>query len=190
MQSATAARLIASYERLLPLKRLPRTGWLQRSVSQPESIADHEWGVALLALLTSTAVPGVDREQLLTIAILHDLGEALLGDLPHTARDLLGAATKRDAERAAIQQLIGTLPGAEALLASYEAYVEGSTPEARLVKGLDRIELLVQTLDYERGGNRALGDFWAVAEDPWDDEFPLLREMALALLACRAALRD
>lgn len=73
------------------------------------------------------------------------------------------------------------MPAGSEYLALWEEYAAGASREARLVKGLDRLEMLAQALAYERAGNRALGEFWQGVDDGWDDEFPLLREMALAL---------
>ncbi|GAB4208508.1 MAG: HD domain-containing protein [Roseiflexaceae bacterium] len=186
MHEQTAEALLELYHHALTLKLTPRAGWLQRGVAQPESVAEHSFGVALLALLAGDAA-GLDRGKILAIALLHDLAEATLGDLPASARRLFGAEAKHAAERRAMEELLAALPepGYQAL---WDEYARGSSPEARLVKGLDRIEMLVQALAYERAGSRALDEFWADAERGWGDEFPILRDMALSLLAQRARL--
>jgi putative hydrolase of HD superfamily len=173
--------------RLLTLKLLPRTGWLQRGVHNPESIAEHTFGVAMLALLVGDTLPGIDRGRLLTIALLHDMAEALVGDLPATARRLFGAETKYAAERGAMEELLADLPQAAEYLALWDEYVCGGSVEARLVKALDRLEMLSQALAYERAGSRALHEFWHDAED-WSDEFPAVRALADQLIAERKQL--
>lgn len=181
MHEATARRLAELYERALMLKLLPRSGWLQRGVARPESIADHAYGVALLALLVGDAVGGLDRERLLAIALLHDLGEALLTDLPASARRLIGPAAKQEAERRALAELLAGAPAREEYEELYAEYAAGASREARLVKALDRIEMLAQALAYERAGNRALGEFWRDAAAGWE-EFPLLGALAAHLI--------
>ena len=165
------------------LKLLPRTGWLQRGVNPAESIAEHCFGVALLALVFAGAIPGIDRGKLLAIALLHDLAEAALGDLPAAARRHLRPDVKLAAERSALAELVVALPDADQFLALWEEYAQASSAEARLVKALDRLELLAQALAYERAGNRALDEFWQGAEDGW--EFPQVRAAAADLLAQR-----
>lgn len=182
---ANPAVVAALCERLAALKLLPRTGWLQRGVSPAESVAEHTFGVALLALALADAAPGVERGRLLALALLHDLAEALLGDMPAAARRHLGAAAKHRAEHSAMAEILAGLPGGDEHLALWEEYAAGASREARLVKGLDRLEMLAQALAYERAGNRALAEFWQGADEGWDEEFPALREIALHLAGLR-----
>lgn len=188
MDEQHSGEIVSLYARLAALKLLPRTGWLQRGVAQPESVAEHTFGVAALALLVAGAEPGLDQGRLLAIALVHDMAEALLGDLPASARRLLGADAKHAAERQAAAELFGALPQAGHYLALWDEYARGASREARLVKGLDRIEMLAQALAYERAGSRALAEFWEGAGAGWDDEFPTLRQLAANLIEQRAAL--
>lgn len=179
MQS-DATQILDVYREALSLKLLPRTGWLQRGVAQPESVAEHSFGVALLALLVGATVPTLDRGRLLAMALLHDLAEARTGDLPRSAQRLLGTDAKRAMEHAAAKGMLAGLPDAH--LALWESYTAQNCLEARLIKGLDRIELLAQALAYERAGHRGLGEFWEGAAAGWDAEFPILAELADLLI--------
>jgi putative hydrolase of HD superfamily len=203
MHEQTAQALLTLYSQVAALKLLPRAGWLQRGVVVAESVAEHTFGVAVLALLIGDPVgtaahdlddagakgaggsPGsrIERGKLLAIALLHDLAEALLGDLPASARRLIGADAKRAAERRAIEELFATLPNHGEFLALWDEYVAGSSVEARLVKELDRVEMLAQALAYERAGSRALAEFWDGADQGWSDEFPLVRALGAELTA-------
>jgi len=185
MHEQTAHALLALYSQVATLKLLPRTGWLQRGVAGVESVAEHTYGVAMLALLAGDAVGGLDRGKLLAIALLHDLAETLLGDLPASARRIIGAESKHIAERRALEELLAHTPDRERYLQLWAEYADGGSAEARLVKGLDRIEMLVQALAYERAGNRNLAEFWHDAEQGWNDEFPILRALAADLVAQR-----
>ena len=185
MHEQPAGQLLKLYTRLATLKLLPRAGWLQRGVAQPESVAEHSFGVAALALLVGREYPALDRGRLLALALLHDMAEALLGDLPASARRLLGADVKHTAERRAAAELFGNLPGGAEYLALWDEYARSASPEARLVKGLDRIELLAQALAYERAGSRALAEFWEGADSGWGDEFPVLQQLATQLSELR-----
>lgn len=187
MDDQAFANLAELQGRLQTLKLLPRTGWLQRGLQNVESIAEHSFGVAALALLVGDLHPGLDRGRLLATALLHDLAEALVGDLPASATRLFGKAAKHEAERKAMLELLGGLPMAEGYLELWEEYSSGGSPEARLVKALDRLELLGQALSYERAGARGLGDFWG-ERDGWGEEFPLVLALADQLYAEHEAL--
>ncbi|EFO78962.1 metal-dependent phosphohydrolase [Oscillochloris trichoides DG-6] len=173
--------------RLMSLKLLPRTGWLQRGMRDVESIAEHTFAVASLAMLIGDQQPGLDRGRLLAIALLHDLAEALIGDLPASARRLFGATAKREAERRAMLELFAGLPQSDEYLALWDEYCAGASQEARLVKALDHLEMLAQALAYERAGSRALHEFWE-DEGALVDEFPLVRALTDRLYAERNKL--
>lgn len=185
MQEHIVQALLALHSQIAVLKLLPRTGWLQRGVAHAESVADHTFGVAVLALFLADAIPGLDRGKLLAIALVHDLSEAYLGDLPASARRLIGAEQKYQAERSALQALLAAFPTSSDYIELWEEYATGRSPEARFVKGLDRIELLAQALSYERAGSRALDEFWVDAAQGWGEEFPIFHMLAVQLLAQR-----
>ncbi len=182
MHEQTAQALLALYSQVATLKLLPRTGWLQRGVVAAESVAEHSFGVAVLALLVGEAAGGLDRGKLLTIALLHDMAEVLLSDLPASATRLLGAEHKHRAERRAMEELFVQTLGRIDYVELWAEYTTGASVEARLVKELDRVEMLVQALAYERAGNRGLAEFWRDADAGWSDEFPIVRAVAEQLI--------
>lgn len=187
MDDRAFATLAELQGRLQTLKLLPRTGWLQRGMQSVESIAEHSFGVAALALIVGDLHPGLDRGRLLAMALIHDMAEALVGDLPASASRLFGKAAKHEAERKAMLELLGGLPAVEGYLELWQEYSCAGSPEARLVKALDRLEMLGQALAYERAGSRGLGEFWE-ERDGWSDEFPLVRALAEQLYVEHEAL--
>lgn len=180
--------MVSFYRQTIALKLLPRTGWLQRGVAQPESIAEHSFGVALLALVVGDSIGGIDRTKLLATALLHDLAEVHLTDLPASASLFLGKHAKHAAEEQAFCALTAVLPCNQTYQNLWAEYVSGATVEARLVKALDRIEMLMQALVYEQFGNRGLDEFWEHAETGWE-EFPLLAAVVQELLVHRTQSR-
>lgn len=67
------------------LKTLKRTGWVNNGVTLPESVADHMYRMAMCSFLITD--PALDRYRLMKIAVVHDLAEALVGDIvPHDTR--------------------------------------------------------------------------------------------------------
>lgn len=133
------------------LKDLPRSGWLCKSVQNPESVADHSFGVALLTLLL--APEHLDRNKCLKLAIVHDLSEAIVGD--YTPFDNISREEKSNLETKAQKKLVSELESAELaeLFAEYEA---NQTPEAQFVHDIDRLEAVIQAKYYEN--NRPVSD--------------------------------
>ncbi|MGD2178645.1 MAG: HD domain-containing protein, partial [Anaerolineae bacterium] len=93
------------------LKRVPRAGWVMRGLADAESVSDHTFGVAFIALVLAhmTEQP-IDVAKLLTIALLHDLPEAVLGDVPSPALGYLPSNVKRTAEAEVLTALLKELP--------------------------------------------------------------------------------
>jgi putative hydrolase of HD superfamily len=138
-------------------------------------------------MLVGDQQPGIDRGRLLAIALLHDIAESLIGDLPASARRLFGAEAKRAAERRAMIEMFVGMPQADEYLDLWDEYCVGGSKEARLVKAMDHLEMLAQALSYERAGSRALDEFWEDAGDKLS-EFPLVRALADKLYAEREKL--
>ena len=95
-----------------------------------------------MAIALEEELPGIDHARLLRMLVLHDLGEALHGDVPAP----LQGPDKTAEERADLQSLLAPLPEAAAnrLLALWDEYNSLATPEARIAKGLDRLETVLQ----------------------------------------------
>jgi len=164
-----AAGMIELLTELMRLKAVPRMGWLLRGVRDVESVAAHSFGVAFIAMLLAdrARLQGmtVDVERLLRLALLHDLTEARTGDLPSTIKsyfdaDVLKASDERAAE--AMLASLGELGGQ--YLELWREYEERTSLEARLVKAADKLDLLLQVREYEKGGARGLNEFWQNAE--------------------------
>ena len=172
---------------LLALERLPRTGWLLAGVRQPESVAAHSLGTALVALnLAPRETPPLDLEHALALALVHDVPEALLTDLPRAAAELLPAGAKAAAERRAAGRLLG--PEGQAL---FHEYAAGETREARFVRLCDKLQLGLRWLGYLREGVRGLEEFRPGLETLACEEFAPCGELRdEVLLAAERLGRD
>lgn len=157
------------------LKQLPRTGWLYAGIASPESVADHSYSVALLAMqlgsiinqdwqgeaLNEPALSGpLELGMAVRMALVHDLAESVLTDLPKRSVDLIGKDVKSKSERAALERLVGSLPNAVTIMDLWQDYDNASTPEARLVKDADKLEMVFQAHCYEVQGHVNLSEFW------------------------------
>ena len=151
------------------------------SRGDPESVAEHSWRAALMALAMAPQFPGVDIDRVIRMLLIHDLGEAVTGDIP----TFLKNKADEETEDRAVQSILATLPretGEEfsALFAEMNAL---STPEARLYKILDKFEAVIQhnespistweELEYDLQRNYA----WKEAE--WFPQALALREEIL-----------
>ncbi len=168
------------------LKWTPRTGWSMRGVPRAESVAEHSFGVVLvaMALVDVLGNDSLDLEKVLAIALLHDLAEVRLTDLPSTATRLIPEEVKSRAELSAIQELLAPLPSADRWQALWLEFEDRTSPEGRLVRDADKLEMMVQCLRYEQAGSRGLDEFWqAMDQRRWN--YPLSAQVYARLRARR-----
>jgi putative hydrolase of HD superfamily len=183
--------LIALLIEATVLKRLPRTGWLLRGVPAAESIADHSFGTAFVVLAladmlnaSGTLPAPLDTGKALAIAVLHDLPEARLTDLPGPTKHLIPREVKSQAEIKALAALTAALPSATRFQALWRDFEDEASPEGRLVKDADRLEMMIQCLRYELSGSRGLDDFWTGMD--WQDwHYPLCADLYARLKGMR-----
>jgi putative hydrolase of HD superfamily len=131
------------------LKRTQRTGWVDVGVYQPESVADHSFRTAVMCMLYAD-LQGLDPLKMLRLALIHDLPEAIIGDLMPSQK----SAQTRKAENEAMDDILGLLPDAqrEKYLAVWKEYEKAETKEAKAVHQLDKIEMALQAKEYEKLG--------------------------------------
>jgi putative hydrolase of HD superfamily len=162
------------------LEKVARTGFLMSGVEDPEDVAAHSAGVAAAALLIADRTPeAVDRGRLLTMALLHDLGESRVGDV------VLVEKTDEDdrREEEAARAIVEGLPEAYAdALAEYRAQ---RTVEARIVKAADKLQMMAKVLEYEADGRGELEGFWGNPRNFHDAGLPAAREMFDEICAMR-----
>jgi len=160
------------------LKVIPRMGWTVRGIRNGESVADHSYGVALIALLLADRMDiEVDREKLLMLALLHDLPEYMLGDIHAPATRMLGEDVKEAAEERILTQLFDRVDGGEEYVQLWKEFANRSSVEGRLIRAIDKLEMFTQAFQYEREGNRMLEKFWDYADNTRDFEFDEIREL-------------
>lgn len=144
-------RFLRAAERL---KTVTRSGWT--SAGEAESVAEHSWRLCLMAMVLYGRADGIDLARLLKMCVIHDLGEAIGGDLPAPLQH--ATSSKATQERFDLRELIASLPdGArDDILALWDEYEAASSPEARVAKGLDKLETILQ---HTQGANPADFDY-------------------------------
>ena len=116
------------------------------SNGRAESTAEHSWRLCLMVMLFDRELADYDRLKLLRLCLVHDLGEAISGDVPATCQSPDDGRAAR--ERADLETLCAPLPDdlRGEILGLWDEYSGGTTPEARLVKGFDKLETMLQHL--------------------------------------------
>ncbi len=137
----------------LGLKGVVRAGWIRAGVKNPESVAAHSWGMAMLA--TQLCPGDLNFQRVLELCILHDVAEVRVGDI--TPHDGIAPEEKHRQETEAIQEM-----GIEAS-AIFEEYEAQETPESQFVRYLDKLDMALQAEIYE-SQNLDLSEFKKAAE--------------------------
>lgn len=159
-----APAVLGAYLQFMHLKQLYRQGWLRNGVPRErcESVAEHSFGVAALALFVAGAQPGIDPHKALRMALLHDFGEVYAGDF--TPADAMPPQEKHRLEALSVAEVLAGVPGVELYLADWEEFERGESAEAQLVRQLDRLELGLQAAVYEQQGLLDPADFYVTVE--------------------------
>lgn len=148
MTDADLAGILAFLRHAERLKTVTRSAFT--TTGERESVAEHTWRLTLMASLLAPHFPDVDPLRLIRMCLVHDLGEAIGGDIPapeqaRRLKDGVSAGKSAD-ERRDLLILLEPLPDAERdeIVALWDEYEAAQTPTARLAKGLDKLETILQ----------------------------------------------
>ncbi len=133
------------YKKAEKLKSTLRHSWLSEANRQ-ESTAEHSWMLGLLAIVLFDHIKTkVNKEKVLKIVLVHDLAEAITGDIP-SHEISKRQDNKKVAEKKALIKITSSLnkKTANEIFSLWEEYGECKTPEARFANSLDKIEALLQ----------------------------------------------
>lgn len=155
------------------LKSVLREAWT--STGRRESTAEHSWRLALLAGLLAPSF-GVDTGRAMMMCLIHDLGELYMGDISAILSP--DELEKHTAEEQDVRRVLSLLPKGQKdeLLSLWQEYNDVSTPEARLVKALDKAETILQ---HNQGQNPPDFDyeFNLTYGKPYFSDHPLLLKL-------------
>lgn len=195
-QSLPKSSLIEFFLGAGRLKNIARTGWVNRGVKNPESIADHTFRMTLMAWFLGRG-KNFDLLKLFKMALVHDLCEVYAGDAtPHDRQVAAGehlrditifdrwplrlpiaektkiAGSKKAKEHKALVVLISQLPEelADEVYSLWEEYEDGLSREGVFLRQVDRVENVLQACEYEKEQKGLhMGSFWEQIKELADD---------------------
>ena len=133
------------------LKKIPRKGWKEKlGLENPESVADHSYLTAIMAMVISDW-KGLDTLKILKMSLLHDLAESITGDL---TPEEISKKSKQELENQTMNDIFSNLPPnvANEYSKIWNEYQEGKSHESNLVHEADRLEMALQARKYRLEG--------------------------------------
>ena len=140
------------------LKRARRTGWWVAGIRDPESIGEHSFRAAIVGTVIA-AMEGADAARVSLLCTLHDSQETRVGDIPHIGRSYVTAVDNLDVT---VDQVAACPPAvSDVITAAVAEYEARATPEAICARDADKLECLIQAVEYRTQG--------VVTVQPWID---------------------
>jgi putative hydrolases of HD superfamily len=168
------------------LKKVKRAGWVNAGVKNAESVADHSFRVAFMAMILADDLD-CDKTKLMEMALVHDLAESVIGDIPTPTwakKEII--EKKLLAERDAINSIFAKI-GKKMFVDLWEEFEAQETIESKALREIERLEKFIQATEYELGGHPAskLSDFWEELDA--QITIPRLKKIAVELQRLRKA---
>ena len=143
-------------------KRVVRTGWKREGIKDPESVAEHSFQLSVMALTFADQL-GVDREKLIKMAIIHDLGEVITGDIVWSRGNIMDIekrTNKEVSEMLGIIKIFKTIDQEDEYKGIFEEMLDRKSQEAKMFWQLDKLEMAIQALQYEKENGKKLDEFF------------------------------
>lgn len=158
------------------LKKVKRQGWIDKlSISDPESVADHSYSMALMGMVLSD-LEDQDSEKIMKMILLHDLAESEIGDY---TPGQIAPEKKMELENSAFSKILENLPSTikSQYQKIWEEYQENMSSESQIVHQIDRLEMVLQAKIYEKEGHSKEGISTFMESGKQEITHPKLKEL-------------
>jgi putative hydrolases of HD superfamily len=155
------------------IKKVKRSGWTREGIEDPESVADHSYRVAVMAVIFGDKL-GVDTNKLIKMALMHDLGEGVIGDVIDQRGIKTDIKLKEEKDKEKIEKVKQIFSSGDENSTFSELQEESlgvGSEEAKMLKQLDGLEMAVQALEYEEETGRDLTEFFDNATMRIENEY-------------------
>jgi putative hydrolases of HD superfamily len=172
-------------------KRIVRSGWLRVKVKDPESVADHSFQLSIMAMVLSNKFGAVDKEKLFKMAILHNLGETVTGDVIWMRGNFMDLKKRTDKEKVELDGIIkifNIIGLSEEYKRIFDEMRERKSLEARIFWQLDKLEMAIQALAYEKEFSISLSEFFLSSD--FQIHYPFLRKIFKQILKNRPKIKN
>lgn len=138
--------IVELFFKLGELKTIKRSGWIRHGIKNPESIADHSFRMAMIALILGDEFK-LDTSKLIKMALIHDIAEIIVGDL--TPYCNINIQEKSSQEYNAMKELLSYISKSSYYMDLWLEFERQETKEAKLVHNIDKLEMIIQAVEYE-----------------------------------------
>ncbi len=147
-------KFVEFQEKIGILKHLRRTGWVMRNVPMAETVASHSWRMAVMAMQKEKELvkTGVDVNHVIEMALLHDIGEAVIGDIVPENHQNTDKKISNEEKKLREQKEVYGLASKYSftkLKKMFDEYEKGESLEAKVVKDLDKLDMILQAYEYK-----------------------------------------
>lgn len=134
----------------------PRVMLWKLTMNRGESIADHMYRMGMMAMCPPPSLlsQGLDVNKCIKMSLIHDVAESIVGDI--TPADLVSKVEKKCRETETVDYISGRLlrgTMGQELKNIWHEHEDGVTLESRFVQDLDKLEMLLQMVEYESRAN-------------------------------------
>jgi putative hydrolase of HD superfamily len=149
------------------LKTTRRAGWCRFGIDDCESISDHMYRMSIITMMAPASLTSkLDLAKCTRMALIHDMAEALVGDITPVDNVPKDEKSRRESETMdyICTNLLGKFGGGlngQQVRAIWQEYEDSETLESKFVHDVDKVELISQMVEYERKfqGGKDLGEF-------------------------------
>jgi len=166
----TDISLVEYFQTAGKLKEVVRTGWTRYPINNPESVADHSFRTAIMAM-TLAPYFDINANKVIKMALIHDIADSIMGDIVTDAGSYdLPNLKQKEIDEVSTGEKIFDIINAADNKAILTEFINQESPEAKFVSQLDKLEMAMQAREYEIRDNVNLSDFFVSAKRKISDE--------------------